>query len=152
MMRISKEFRFEASHILPRHPGKCSRLHGHSWRVRVEVEGDLNPETQFVMDFAELGQVVQPLIDWLDHSHLNWIIIYPSSENVAAWLGYKISEKLRRVRFIVSVSETSDSWASWDSFENRYREPSWGSYGVAEEERQELENRAGGGLWSKQAQ
>lgn len=100
-MELTKEFRFEASHILPKHPGKCSRLHGHSWVLKVSVEGVINPETGFVMDYADLKKVVQPVIDKIDHTHLGvilegeleglWTIqelvdIYPSSENLIFWI------------------------------------------------------------------
>lgn len=39
MFRLEKTFRFEASHQLPKHDGKCARLHGHSWVGRVVIEG-----------------------------------------------------------------------------------------------------------------
>lgn len=69
-MVLKKSFRFEASHILPKHPGKCSRLHGHSWVLHVFVEGEINKDTGFVMDYAEISNAVKPLIDALDHHHL----------------------------------------------------------------------------------
>lgn len=69
-MLLRKTFRFEASHLLPKHPGKCSRLHGHSWVLHVETEGRINPSTGFVMDFADMSAAVKPLIELLDHRHL----------------------------------------------------------------------------------
>jgi queuosine biosynthesis protein QueD len=69
-MILRKTFRFEASHILPKHPGKCSRLHGHSWVLHVEVEGPVNPATGFVMDYADISMWVKPIIESLDHRHL----------------------------------------------------------------------------------
>jgi len=100
-MELMKEFRFEASHILPKHPGKCSRLHGHSWVLRVYVKGEVNPETGFVMDYGDIKKVVQPIVDLMDHHHLGtwhsillpfnsaWGLeaqIYPSSENLLMWI------------------------------------------------------------------
>lgn len=100
IITISKEFRFEASHILPQHPGKCSRLHGHSWVLRVEVSGPINPLTGFVIDYTDLKDLVQlGIIDIVDHQHLGCggVILgaeedyqsavfgakfYPSSENL----------------------------------------------------------------------
>lgn len=79
-MELTKEFRFEASHILPKHPGKCSRLHGHSWVLKVSVEGPVNPDTGFVVDYAEISDRVKPLIEQLDHRHLGqWIS--PAEQN-----------------------------------------------------------------------
>jgi queuosine biosynthesis protein QueD len=119
-MEIQKQFKFEASHVLPKHKGKCSRLHGHSWVLYVAVQGDINPETGFVMDYAELKDAVQPIVDSMDHRHLgtwdklkwelrnledkddsrNWwvknmpIDFYPSSENLLVWIAGQIGSKL----------------------------------------------------------
>lgn len=68
---ISKEFKFEASHVLPRHTGKCSRLHGHSWVGEVTISGFINPTTGIVVDFYWLGDLLKRcIVDELDHQHL----------------------------------------------------------------------------------
>lgn len=100
-LSVSKVFSFESSHQLPRHPGKCANLHGHSWKLVVEVKGPIDPETGFVMDYAILKGIVQPIVDKLDHKHLGafWPTttlahndsvlpedFYPSSENLVVWL------------------------------------------------------------------
>lgn len=92
-MILRKTFRFEASHILPKHPGKCSRLHGHSWVLHVSVNGDVDPNTGFVMDYANITTAIKPLIDSrFDHYHLNDSLgIYPSSENILLWLARELS-------------------------------------------------------------
>lgn len=87
-MIISKQFFFEASHILPKHPGKCANLHGHSWELELGLQGKVDPETNFVLDYYHLGAIVDPLIDCLDHTHLNFLIRYPSSENILLALGH----------------------------------------------------------------
>lgn len=76
-MLLRKSFRFEASHVLPKHPGKCSRLHGHSWILHVAVRGPVNDATGFVMDYGIISTYVKRLIvDKLDHSHLGqWVSI-----------------------------------------------------------------------------
>jgi len=88
-MIIFKEFTFEAAHKLPLLPAthKCSNLHGHSFKVRVSVDGTLN-ELGWVMDFSELKKICAPYIDQLDHSYLNEIdgLENPTSENIAIWL------------------------------------------------------------------
>lgn len=120
-MQVQKEFKFEASHILKRHPGKCSRLHGHSWRVIVTVEGPVDSKSGFVADFADLKKLVQPLIDRWDHRHLNCFVRYPTSENIAthvAWYVRNIMPMLNAhhtARLLVEVSETQSTWARWDS-------------------------------------
>ena len=100
-MEISKEFHFEASHILPKHKGKCSRLHGHSWVLTVYVKGGIDPDTGFVMDYADLKKSVQWVVNNLDHYHFGADTIshgpptsillptdfYPSSENLIILIG-----------------------------------------------------------------
>jgi len=74
-MKIGKIYRFEAAHHLPGHTGKCAQLHGHSYRLEVEIEGDLIPvgpsDGGMVADFSDLDEVVNGMIDRLDHTDLN---------------------------------------------------------------------------------
>lgn len=131
-MRISKEFTFEASHILPRHPGKCHRLHGHSYKVTVGVDCTIDPKSGFVMDYGDLKSIVSPFIDRLDHRHLNEFIAYPSAENIAVNLGKQMHAELRAAcipqleaqfkygaqeNFTtwVAVQETANTSATWCS-------------------------------------
>lgn len=69
-MKIAKEFRWEMGHRLPNHDGACRNVHGHSYRMQVEVEGEVNPETGMVMDFGEISALVKPLVSELDHAFL----------------------------------------------------------------------------------
>ena len=89
-MKIFKEFTFEAAHRLPRVPEghKCARLHGHSYRFRVVVEGVVDRDSGWVMDFADLKFVVEPVVDRLDHRYLNEIegLENPTCEVLARWL------------------------------------------------------------------
>jgi 6-pyruvoyltetrahydropterin/6-carboxytetrahydropterin synthase len=89
-MDLFKSFRFEAAHRLPNVPEghKCARLHGHSFLVELHVEGDLDPHTGWVMDFADIKRAFQPLYDQLDHHYLNDIpgLDNPTSERIAEWI------------------------------------------------------------------
>ena len=89
-MRVFKEFSFEAAHRLPNVPAghKCARLHGHSFYVRVTVEGPVGADTGWVMDFADLKAAFAPLHERLDHRYLNEIegLENPTSENLARWI------------------------------------------------------------------
>ena len=116
-MRISKEFHFSAAHWLPRHKGKCRNLHGHNYLVVVELDGELDPETQFVMDFSDLKDLVDPIIERWDHKCLNSFVRYSSAENLAAHLADLIRAKLEVAvdQLVVRVSETPKTWAVWDS-------------------------------------
>ena len=69
-MKIGKEFRWEMGHRLPEHDGNCRNLHGHSYRMVVEVEGDIDAATGMVMDFGDISKVVKPTVEELDHAFL----------------------------------------------------------------------------------
>ena len=111
-MEIYKEFSFEAAHLLPHLPDghKCKRLHGHSFRVQVHVSGELHGELGWVMDFGEIRQRVQPVIDQLDHYFLNDIagLENPTSENLARWLWEKLHPLLPQLSKLV-IKETCTS-------------------------------------------
>ena len=89
-MELWSEFTFEAAHLLPNVPEghKCRRLHGHSYRARVWVEGDLDPELGWVLDFADLKKAFEPIRKQLDHYYLNEIdgLANPTAENIARWI------------------------------------------------------------------
>lgn len=107
---ITRSFRFEASHQLEWHKGKCSRLHGHGYRLEVTIEGDLD-SNGVVVDFDEVGRLVdREVIDVLDHSHLNEILENPTAENIARWSFDRLDATLDGVARI-RLFETADCWA-----------------------------------------
>lgn len=95
---ISKEFTFEAAHYLPTvgQEHKCSRLHGHLYRVEVTIRGDVDPMMGWVMDFGELAAVCREVIGQLDHRVLNEIheIGVPTTENIASYLCDRLAARL----------------------------------------------------------
>jgi 6-pyruvoyltetrahydropterin/6-carboxytetrahydropterin synthase len=104
-VRLTKEFRFEASHRLAHLPEDhpCYRLHGHGYRVEIEVYGEVDPETGFLLDYGDLKKIVQPVIAQLDHHHLNDIdgIQTTSAEHIVFWLWQAIKPKLPLLSRIV---------------------------------------------------
>lgn len=82
-MKVGKIFTFDAAHFLPNHPGKCKNLHGHTYKLEVELEGEINPETGMVMDFGDVKQAVSGIIEELDHHYLNDYYENPTAENMA---------------------------------------------------------------------
>ncbi len=111
-MEIFKKFTFEAAHRLPHVPigHKCGRLHGHSYRVAVHVEGQVAEETGWVQDFAELSCAVEPLLQQLDHFYLNEVegLENPTSEVLARWIWDRLRGALPGLSQVV-VSETCTS-------------------------------------------
>jgi 6-pyruvoyltetrahydropterin/6-carboxytetrahydropterin synthase len=83
---VAVEFDFDAAHNLPRYAGKCERLHGHTYRLRVLCSAPVDPETGLAIDFAEVKRIVRErVVEPLDHTYLNETIPIPSAENIAIW-------------------------------------------------------------------
>ena len=111
-MEIFKEFSFEAAHRLPNVPEghKCARLHGHSFYVRLYVQGEPDPHTGWIMDFTDIKMAFKPILDQLDHYYLNDIkgLENPTSENLAIWIWNQTKPKLAALSR-VEVKETCTS-------------------------------------------
>jgi len=112
MMEISRSFTFEAAHRLTHLPAehKCSRLHGHSFRVVISVCGHVHPRLHWVRDFDEIVAAFEPIRQQLDHNYLNDIhgLEYPTSEVIAAWIWDQICDVLQDL-VSVTVEETCRS-------------------------------------------
>ncbi|MGZ5863651.1 MAG: 6-pyruvoyl trahydropterin synthase family protein [Methyloceanibacter sp.] len=97
-MRIYKEFFFEAAHFLPSAPpGHANaRVHGHSFRVRVGLEGEPDPATGVVLHFDDLEAAVGDARDALDHRFLNEVegLSSPTLERIAIWLWERLHNRL----------------------------------------------------------
>jgi len=121
---IRKTFRFEAAHVLPHHPGKCARLHGHSYRVEVAVAGALQaagPATGMVVDFDALAAVVRPhVVERLDHTSLNDLMPNPTAEEIALWIWNELFARVEGLDEIV-VWETASACAVVRSEDARAR-------------------------------
>lgn len=111
-VRLSKTFRFEAAHSLPTFPDghKCRRLHGHSFRFDVFVEGDVDPAIGFLIDYGDIKRAVDPIVKRLDHYYLNEIegLSNPTAEVISRWLWDRIKPGLPLLASIV-VHETCSS-------------------------------------------
>lgn len=111
-MEIFKEFVFEAAHRLPYVPEghKCGRLHGHSFRVQIFVQGEVGSETGWIQDFAELKKAFEPYYQRLDHHYLNEIegLENPTSENLALWIWERLTPALPGLSRVI-VQETCNS-------------------------------------------
>ena len=111
-MEIYKEFIVEAAHRLPNVPEghKCARLHGHSFRIEIHVAGEIHPKLGWIMDFADLKAIFQPLYDQLDHHYLNEIpgLENPTSENLAIWIWDQLKPALPPLSAVM-VQETCTS-------------------------------------------
>lgn len=81
---------FEAAHRIVDYPGKCNRLHGHNWSVEVTVEGARLNALGMLIDFKELKQEVNVVLEGLDHVYLNETEAFkhenPTAEHIAKYI------------------------------------------------------------------
>jgi len=109
MTEIFREFTFEAAHQLPHVPEghKCRRLHGHSYRVAIGLEGPVDPTLGWVQDFGDIKEAWKPIESRLDHYYLNEVpgLDNPTSELLAQWIWLEIAPALPCLAY-VRVHET----------------------------------------------
>lgn len=109
-MRIYKEFHFEAAHCLPGarpdHPN--ARVHGHSFRVRVTVEGEPDPQSGVIIHFDDLRDAVTEARAHLDHRFLNDIegLDNPTLEHIAHWLWERLHNRIPGLAEITVARDT----------------------------------------------
>ncbi|MCH7720049.1 MAG: 6-carboxytetrahydropterin synthase QueD [Planctomycetes bacterium] len=106
---LVRTFTFEAAHLLPQAPAghKCRRLHGHSFRVDLTVDGEVDERSGWLMDFGDIKAAFAPLLDRLDHHYLNEIegLENPTAENLTRWIWERLRPDLPELS-CVTVHET----------------------------------------------
>lgn len=115
-MKIVQAFTFEAAHRLPNVPPthRCFRMHGHSYRVELHLEGPVDPHTGFVVDFFDVESAFAPVLARLDHYCLNEVegLENPTAEHIAIWIYDRVNPILPQLAAVV-VFETPDSRAEY---------------------------------------
>ena len=121
-MLLRREFTFDAAHNLPSYHGKCEGLHGHTYRMMVELSGTPDSEGM-IADFVRVSEIVgAEVISKFDHAYLNEIIPQPTAENIAGYAFERLDAPLARPNCrlsAVQVWETASSSVifSRDDFE-----------------------------------
>lgn len=119
MYRINIYDYFSSAHYLKGYQGKCEALHGHNWRVEVEVEGKDLDEVGMLMDFKRLKESLRDELKELDHCLLNDLEAFrdtnPSSESIARYIYDRLKCNLPSNLSIamVSIWESATSKASY---------------------------------------
>jgi len=86
IMLITKEFTFDSAHQLTDYYGKCERMHGHTYKLQVTLEGEVQ-KNGLMIDFVVLKRIVKKhVLDKLDHHVLNDVVDNPSAENLVVWI------------------------------------------------------------------
>lgn len=144
LIRITKEFSFEAAHVLEGYDGPCANIHGHSYKLRVTLKGrpntdPKNPKFGMVMDFGLLKDIVQRVVlSRLDHSlmvrngcalleareklptKIEVFSFQPTCENLLLWMADSITSQLPDTVQLLSLrlQETATSFAEWYAEDN----------------------------------
>jgi len=93
-MRICRIFHFDSAHFLPDYRGKCEKMHGHTYRLEVVIEGKVG-EGGMVMDFCRLTEVVgADVLEELDHRNLNELMDNPTAERIVEWIWKRLQKRL----------------------------------------------------------
>jgi 6-pyruvoyltetrahydropterin/6-carboxytetrahydropterin synthase len=112
LVELKKTYLFEAAHQLPRVPAghKCSRMHGHSYRVEVGLRGPVDPTTGWVVDFAVIDEAWVDLFKRFDHHLLNEIpgLENPTCENLCGFIWQALVARVPHLD-AVTVWETADA-------------------------------------------
>lgn len=123
-MKIGTFVYIDAAHLLPGEDyGKCQSLHGHRWKVEVEVSGPID-KMGWVMNFFDLKSIMRVCItDKLDHSYLNQTLKIPTAENLVMWIKAALTQKLIQDNLgieleRVKVFETENNWAVYERGES----------------------------------
>ncbi len=115
-LTVTKKFSFCYAHWLQNYPGKCAAMHGHNAELEVEVGYDPDREVfeGMIIDFGTIKEVVNPIIEQLDHHLLNDALPYapPTCENLIQWLWRQITSDPRIGDSLVrlKLTETPTSW------------------------------------------
>ena len=145
-IRITKEFSFEAAHMLKGYDGLCKNIHGHSYKLAVTVIGNTNADTSdpklgMVMDFGDLKKIVfKNIVNVYDHAlvankdesedkkmHLKkgtgkviFTPFQPTCENMVSAFARIILENLPSHLKLYSIRlyETANSYAEWHLNDN----------------------------------
>ena len=101
IVELTREYCFEAAHRLPRvsEGHKCSRIHGHSYRIELQVAGPVDPATGWLVDFADIDDCWDALHARLDHRYLNDVpgLENPTCENLSVFIFERIRGRLPSV-------------------------------------------------------
>ncbi len=107
---------FSAAHFLKDYHGKCEALHGHNWKVEVMVRREDLGEGNMALDFSQLKQATDEVLQTLDHKNLNDLPPFldqnPSSEAIARYIFESLEKVLEKEP--VSVYRVN-AWESRDS-------------------------------------
>jgi len=106
MYEVMVEGSFSAAHNLRGYKKKCEELHGHNWKVRVGIQGEKLDGIGMLIDFREVKDYLERILEKLDHKYLNEISHFkmtnPTSENIARFIYNELKGQLKSSHYRVS--------------------------------------------------
>jgi 6-pyruvoyltetrahydropterin/6-carboxytetrahydropterin synthase len=112
---LSRDFIFDAAHRIVDYSGKCEHIHGHTYKLKVTISGDIKL-SGMVLDFAVLKKIVNDeVIFKLDHADLNEIFENPTTENIAIWIAEKLEKPINKLNckvYEISLREGANNTVS----------------------------------------
>ena len=125
MYKIKVQSNFNAAHNLRGYRGRCERLHGHNWKVELEVASQRLNKLSLVCDFKEVKKRLEKVLATLDHTYLNKLPYFkkdnPSSEKIAEFIYHRFKKLIKEKNLVlkkVSVWETENSCAVFSEERN----------------------------------
>ena len=98
MFTISVEDKFSSAHQLRGYKGKCENLHGHNWKVVLEVKGEKTDDTGMLIDFHDLKKILKNTLSQIDHTNINELQYFsatnPTAENLSRFIYINIKDAL----------------------------------------------------------
>ncbi|MFQ5866831.1 MAG: 6-carboxytetrahydropterin synthase QueD [bacterium] len=106
MYEVIVEGSFSAAHNLRGYKKKCEKLHGHNWKVRVGIRGGELDRAGMLIDFREVKDYLERILEKLDHKYLNKILHFkvtnPTSENIARFIYTELKARLKSSHYEVN--------------------------------------------------
>ncbi len=118
MFIVRVETHFSGAHFLNEYIGKCSDMHGHNWKVIVEVKGNELNKSGMLIDFKILKKIANEISNKFDHKVLNEIDYFndknPTAENIARYFSSELKKRLPEFEInLIQVFETDDYAATY---------------------------------------
>jgi len=119
MYLLTIEDHFASAHQLRGYKGKCENIHGHNWKVVLNVQGEKLNEIGLLIDFHDLKTILKKITDTLDHKNLNEVepfnLINPSSENISEYIALEAQKEITEI----SPELIVESVTVWESETSR---------------------------------
>jgi len=136
MYTLSTESHFDAAHRLSNYDGKCKRLHGHRWVVKIGIKGNHLNDWGAVIDFGDIKKLLNETLDKFDHRtildkndqenlDLNlpeegvvWLDGNPTAENISRYIFYMLSPAVLKLGTILKYVRVAESPTSYAEYRN----------------------------------